>query len=341
MRTRGLAIVVALVILTQFSFGHLWNTAVALAAGTTNPCHDPTPARYLPNDDRVIGADLGPLTEAGRNKIGSPGDTERATRDLSSGSSEALAAERARKEILNASVANHGSMTVLPDRATLERECARAGTSSFAGLLQRLAGAASTSAVASWGSGYRWMDWMNQQGQLFNTWCGPATVSEIANTMKNNGRLTDAVTQNTAATSMGTNDDGTSVTNEVAGLNQYVAQPIVHSNYYFMVWVSGSADPTTHSAEVNAFINNLDYDLRNGWVIGGDGWESPGDFHLVGHPANLEIKHWFQVGGYQSYGASTYYSDSATTMGWSGVQPFSWYDTGNLIYIFGGFGYAY
>lgn len=40
------------------------------------------------------------------------------------------------------------------------------------------------------------------------------------------------------------------------------------------------------------------------------------------------------------HGSSTYYSDSATTMGWSGVQPFSWYDTSNLIYIFGAYGYA-
>jgi hypothetical protein len=222
------------------------------------------------------------------------------------------------------------------------RECALAASgTSIIDSVRRFASGASAVADASSGSGYRWLDFMNQQGQTYNTWCGPAAVSEIANTMKNNGRLTTAVTQSTAATSMGTNQDGTAVPNEVAGLNQYVAQPIVHYNYYYFVWVSGSADPTTHSAEVNAFINNLDLDLANGWAIGGDGWEVPGDFHLVGHPSNLEIKHWFQVGGYQSYGASTYYSDSATTMGWSGVQPFAWYDTGNLVYIFGGLGYAY
>lgn len=338
MRIRLPAIFLAVLLLMQFSLSQVLDTATALAAGT-GPCHDPTPAKYLPANDSVAAVPDPAVLAVMASKIGSAGDTELANRDLNTGSVAAITAERARKDTINATVVNHGSMTVLPDRATLARECGR--VTGVANAVARLANAAVPAANASYGSGYRWLDWMNQQGQQQNTWCGPATVSEMATTEANNGRLSGPVNQSDAAGTMATDLNGTSVPNEVAGINRYVAQPIVHRDYYSYVWISGSTDPTIHNNEVNTFYSNLDYDLRNGWAIGGDGWEVPYGVHLVGHPAWLDIKHWFQIGGYQSYGSSTYYSDSATTTGWSGVQPFSWYDTSNLIYIFGGFGYAW
>ena len=74
-------------------------------------------------------------------------------------------------------------------------------------------------------------------------------------------------------------------------------------------------------------------------IAGADGWEEIGGPHLIGHP-NQRIFHWFQIGGYGSYGASIYYADSATSV-WSGVQPFSWYDRDAMVVILGGRGYAW
>ena len=86
-------------------------------------------------------------------------------------------------------------------------------------------------------------------------------------------------------------------------------------------------------------MNNLDYDARNGWPVVADAWEEIGGPHLFGHP-NQRIFHWFELGGYGSYGASIYYADSATSV-WSGVPPFSWYDRDAMVVILGGRGYAW
>ncbi len=322
MARRTLAFVFAFVFAMQVPIGQVLGTAAALAAGSnTNPCHDPTPAKYLP---AVDPAPLDPATarteSAAKEAALALDDPEKGNRDLSTGTADAFAREVARKDAILATLTKRASVTILPDRATLERECSRAGISGPAAAFSRLADSFSTEAAASFssGSGYAWVDYINQQGQQDPTWCGPATVSEMATTEANNGMLTGPVSQTTAATYMGTNADGTTVGNQVAGINNYVAQPIVHWNYFAFVWVSTSPTSTD-----NTNFYELAYQP-----------------HLVGHPQNQTIHHWFQVGGYQQSGAQAYYSDSATTV-WSTVSAFSWFDLPTMVGILGGFGYAW
>lgn len=336
---RSVAFVLALALAAQVPFSQVIGTAAALAAGLpANPCHDPTPARYLP---AVDPASLDPAVAQSmaeqKTAALQVNDPERANRDLSTGTAAAFAADVARKNAILATMPRRASVTILPDRATLERECARAGASTAERAVARLADAFSPQAAAtSTGPGYAWVDWVNQQGQQQNTWCGPATVSEMATTMANNNLLTGPVSQSAAAASMGTDINGTDVTHEVAGINQYVAQPVVHWNYFSFVWVSTSPTQTDNTN----FYNRIDYDVRNGFPLAGDANEAASQPHLVGHPLNQNIKHWFQIAGYQQYGAQVYYSDSATTI-WPAVPAFSWYDLPTIVGIFGGLGYAW
>ena len=52
------------------------------------------------------------------------------------------------------------------------------------------------------------------------------------------------------------------------------------------------------------------------------------------------IFHWFQIGGYNSYGANTYYIDSATTV-WTAVQATNWISTDTIMAVLGQRGYAW
>jgi hypothetical protein len=171
---------------------------------------------------------------------------------------------------------------------------------------------------------------LNQQGQLTDYYCGPATVSEMATTRGT------PVNQSTSAGWMGTDpSNGTGVGQMVSGLNHFVGDP--GGGSYAFVWLSYY--PT--AGEQSAFVANLRSDLTTygGWPVAGDAWEVPGGPHLVGHP-NIEIFHWIEIGGMGDGGAATYYADSATTV-WSGVPAYSWIDTGSLVTILGGRGYAW
>jgi hypothetical protein len=171
---------------------------------------------------------------------------------------------------------------------------------------------------------------LNQQGQYTDYYCGPATVSEMATTRGT------PVDQNTSAGWMGTVPNaGTSVDQLVGGLNHFVGDP--GGGSYAFVYLSYY--PT--AGEQTAFVSNLSSDLTTygGWPVAGDAWEVPGGPHLVGHP-DIEIFHWIEVGGVGEAGAAIYYADSATTV-WSGVPAYSWIDTGSLVSILGGRGYAW
>lgn len=74
-------------------------------------------------------------------------------------------------------------------------------------------------ASSSYGSGYGWVDWLNQQGQQQSYWCGPAVVAEFAQTMANSSRLWTPVSQSTAASYMGTTTGGTDAGPFTDGLN--------------------------------------------------------------------------------------------------------------------------
>ena len=130
------------------------------------------------------------------------------------------------------------------------------------------------------------------------------------------------------------NANGTSVAQEVNGLNHYVGVPDFHYNYYGFVAMSYT--PT--SSDRSLFESRLDTDVSQSSPVAGDAWEVAGDVHLVGHPVNQTIFHWFEIGGRSA--AQTYYADSATSV-WSGVPAFSWYNTSTLETILGGRGYIW
>jgi hypothetical protein len=192
-------------------------------------------------------------------------------------------------------------------------------------------GAALHPFVAGAPTGAVWIDGLAQQGQANWYFCGPATLAEVASTIGH------PVSQGTAAAWMGTNpQDGTTVAAMTNGLNHFVGQIVAHRDYYEFAWL----DYAPTADQRSAFVQRLEYDVQHGWPLAGDAWEVPGGPHLVGHPPNQELFHWFEIGGYGPNGASVYYADSATTL-WSGVQPYSWYDTQTLVTILGGRGYAW
>jgi hypothetical protein len=78
----------------------------------------------------------------------------------------------------------------------------------------------------------------------------------------------------------------------------------------------------------------------------GDAWETRySQYHLVGHPADRTIFHWFEIRGYQSSGASTMYEDSvhgATSIGWSpSVPAYSTLSSAAIVSIVSGRGYVW
>ncbi|HEY7198783.1 MAG TPA: hypothetical protein VIC57_01160 [Candidatus Dormibacteraeota bacterium] len=171
---------------------------------------------------------------------------------------------------------------------------------------------------------------LDQQGQITDYYCGPATVSEMAATR---GLRVD---QGVAARWMGTGpSSGTSVDQLTRGLNQFVGWP--GGGTYAFVSLSYSPTPNERAA----FVARLRSDLTTygGWPVAGDAWEVPGGPHLVGHP-DVEIFHWIEIGGMGDGDTVAYYADSATTV-WSGVPAYSWIDLGALVAILGGRGYAW
>ncbi len=308
------------------------------ASAATGICNDPTPLKYLPPGDGVSRARQDSLARAEvAARKAAFADPEASHRDLGTGAPQAIAARRAQKEAaIRAGRGKGGSASMLSDRAGLIEACTRARRGATLGDQIRVAAERWASrAAAGVSPGYLWVDFLNQQDQLYGFWCGPATLSEVARTMATNGRLSDPVDQSTAASYMGTDQSGTSVSAMVRGLNNYVGRPVAGWDFYAFVWVSFYPTPS----ERDTFLSNLDFDARNGWPVVGDGWEEIGGPHLIGHP-NQRIFHWFEIGGYGSYGASIYYADSATSV-WSGVQPFSWYDRDALVVMLGGRGYAW
>lgn len=310
-------------------------TSVSAAGPSRDVCHDPAPAKALP-PDKGAGVPLDPavVAAAARFKETAP-DLERAYRLSFAETERVAAASLAKKIAMSARGQGQGaSVTILSDHSTLVREClqpkASANLVSLLGRLDRTPVALATTYE------YLWINWLNQQGQQTSYWCGPATVSEMATTEANNGRLSNPVSQATAASYMGTTTDGTTVNAMVSGLGQYVGTPVVGWNWYSFVWVTTSPTAT----EKANYLERLDFDLQHGFPVAGDAWEAAYGPHLLNHPTNLTIFHWFQIGGYNSYGANTYYIDSATTV-WPAVQATNWLSTDTIMAVLGGRGYAW
>jgi len=179
----------------------------------------------------------------------------------------------------------------------------------------------------------------NQTSQATSYYCGPASVHEAL------GTIGISLSQSAAATKLHTTSDGTAwsgggtspsgypvpdVLNRNQGRNYYVPQPV----------------PNATSNAISTFKGDLKMDvyaIRAPLV--GDAWEVPGGPHLVGHPTNREIFHWFEIRGYQNSGGSTMYEDSvhgANSISWSGsVPPYSTLASSTIVTIISGRGYVW
>ena len=179
----------------------------------------------------------------------------------------------------------------------------------------------------------------NQTSQATSYYCGPASVHEAL------GTIGIALSQAAAATKLHTTTGGTAwsgggtspsgypvpdVLNGNQGRNYYVPQPV----------------PNATSNAISTFKGDLKMDVYAiGAPLVGDAWEVPGGPHLVGHPTNREIFHWFEIRGYQNSGGSTMYEDSvhgAGSISWSGGVPaYSTLASGTIVTIISGRGYVW
>jgi hypothetical protein len=159
------------------------------------------------------------------------------------------------------------------------------------------------------------------------------------------GALGVSLSQSAAASALHTTTAGTAwsgggtspsgypvpdVLNSHQNRNQYVPQPV------------SAANATT----INRYENDLKMDIvALGVPLLGDAWEVPGGYHLVGHPGNQTILHWFEIRGYQNSGASTMYEDSvhgASSIGWSpNVPAYSTLPSSTIVSIVSGRGYMW
>jgi hypothetical protein len=174
-----------------------------------------------------------------------------------------------------------------------------------------------------------------QQPQVRGYFCGPATVSEML------AQLGVRVGQFTAARELGTNLSGTDwsdasgypvprVLNENQSRNSYVAVALP--------WAPTSRQVSTYEIDLVADINDI-----RGVPLAGNAYEMAGGPHLVGNPVGQTIMHWFDIRGYQQYGAITDYEDSvhdATSIGWGASVPaYSSMPSAAIVDILGARGY--
>jgi len=86
-----------------------------------------------------------------------------------------------------------------------------------------------------------------------------------------------------------------------------------------------------------------DINHKGGAPLAGDAYEVAGGPHLVGHPVNQTIFHWFDIRGYQNSGATTDYEDSvhgASSIGWAATVPaYSSLPSSTIVNIVGARGY--
>ncbi|MGZ4333650.1 MAG: hypothetical protein ACXVZN_09370 [Gaiellaceae bacterium] len=180
----------------------------------------------------------------------------------------------------------------------------------------------------------------NQTPQTTSYYCGPASVHEAL------GSIGISLSQAAAATRLHTTTQGTAWSGGGTSPSGYPVPDVLNGteskNYYVPQPVSSPATSTA--------VSRYEGDLRmNIYGVGvpliGDAWEVPGGPHLVGHPTNREIFHWFEIRGYQSSGGSTMYEDSvhgASSISWSGSVPaYSTLASSTIVKIISGRGYVW
>jgi len=187
----------------------------------------------------------------------------------------------------------------------------------------------------------------DQQTQLNNYYCGPATASETL------GDLGRSVSQTTAASLLATTTNGTNwaggdnVPHTAPGYG-YSNSPMTHLlNYKLGEWWYGPVPLpwTPTAAQTTTYEGDLEGDILDGYPVVSADLEVAGGPHLNGQPIDESINHWVMIRGYSSYGATTAYEDSATYFDqspWYWMVPaYSNISSATLVVIMGGFGYIW
>jgi hypothetical protein len=179
----------------------------------------------------------------------------------------------------------------------------------------------------------------NQTPQTTSYYCGPASVHEAL------GAIGVSLSQASAATKLHTTTGGTAWSGGGTSPSGYPVADVLNAmqnrNYYVPQPVSSATSNaiSTYKGDLRVDI----YTVRAPLV--GDAWEAPGGPHLVGHPGNREIFHWFEIRGYQNTGGSTMYEDSvhgASSISWSGSVPaYSTLASSTIVTIISGRGYVW
>ena len=180
----------------------------------------------------------------------------------------------------------------------------------------------------------------NQTPQATGYYCGPAAVHEALDA------LGVSLSQSAAATALHTTSAGTAWSGGGTSPSGYPV-PDVLNRYQSRVYYLPQPVSSPTSKAIGTYENDLEMDiaaLRAPLV--GDAWETQySTYHLVGHPTNRTIYHWFEIRGYQNSGASTMYEDSvhgATSIGWSpNVPAYSTLSSTAIVSIVSGRGYVW
>jgi hypothetical protein len=180
----------------------------------------------------------------------------------------------------------------------------------------------------------------NQTAQVNGYYCGPAAVHEAL------AALGVPLSQSAAATALHTTTDGTAWSGGGTSPSGYPVPDVLNArqtqNYYVPQPVSSPS-----SSAIDTYANDLEADIfAFGAPLIGDAWETRYSiYHLVGHPTDRTIFHWFEIRGYQSFCATTMYEDSvhnASSISWAGSVPaYSTLPSEQIVSIVAGRGYVW
>lgn len=180
----------------------------------------------------------------------------------------------------------------------------------------------------------------NQTPQSTSYWCGPASVHEAL------GALGVSLSQSAAASALHTTTAGTAWSGGGTSPSGYPVPDVLNAHQSANYYVPQPVSSATANA-IQTYENDLELDI---WVyrapLIGDAWETPySAHHLVGHPGNRTIFHWFEIRGYQGSGASTMYEDSvhnASSVTWhASVPAYSTLPSSWIVSIVAGRGYVW
>jgi Tfp pilus assembly protein PilV len=180
----------------------------------------------------------------------------------------------------------------------------------------------------------------NQTPQATSYYCGPAAVHEALDA------LGVSLSQSAAAAALHTTTAGTAWSGGGTSPSGYPV-PDVLNRYQSRIYYVPQPVSTPTSSAINTYEGDLEMDIAAlRAAVVGDAWETQySAYHLVGHPTDHTIYHWFEIRGYQNSGATTMYEDSvhgATSISWAGGVPaYSTFPSTGIVSIVSGRGYVW